>query len=69
MKTTRTWVLLVCACAALAGAGVASAGIDVGVTEDAGKAGTGAAFFATLGDVGLKVNRISINWDPGAPTR
>ena len=48
MKTTRTWVLLACACAALAGAGVAGAGIDVGVTEDAGKAGNGAAFFATL---------------------
>jgi hypothetical protein len=69
LKTTRTWVLLACACAALAGAGVASAGIDVGVTEDAGKAGNGAAFFATLGDVGLKVNRISINWDPAAPTK
>jgi hypothetical protein len=69
LKTTRTWVLLACACAALAGAGVAGAGIDVGVTEDAGKAGNGAAFFATLGDVGLKVNRISINWDPAAPTK
>ena len=69
MKTTRTWVLLACACAALAGAGVAAAGIDVGVTEDAGKAGNGAAFFATLGDVGLKVNRISINWDPASPTK
>jgi hypothetical protein len=69
LKTTRTWVLLACACAALAGAGVAGAGIDVGVTEDAGKAGNGAAFFATLGDVGLKVNRISVNWDPAAPTK
>jgi hypothetical protein len=64
---TRTLGLLVCACAALACAGVASAGLDVGVTEDAGKSGNGAAFFATLGDVGLKVNRISINWDPAAP--
>jgi hypothetical protein len=69
LKTTRTWVLLACAYAVLAGAGVAGAGIDVGVTEDAGKAGNGAAFFATLGDVGLKVNRISINWDPAAPTK
>jgi hypothetical protein len=69
LKTTRTWGLLVCACVALACAGVASAAIDVGVTEDAGKAGNGAAFFATLRDVGLKVNRISVNWDPAAPTR
>jgi hypothetical protein len=68
LKSTRTFGLLVCACAALACAGVASAGLDVGVTEDAGKAGNGAAFFATLSDVGLKVNRISMNWDPAAPT-
>src|SRR5262245_37042643 len=66
LKTTRTWGLLVCACAALAGAGVAGAGIDVGVTEDAGKAGNGAALFSTLGDVGLKVTRMSINWYPAA---
>ena len=65
---TRTGGLLVCACAALACAGGATAGLDVGVTEDAGKTGNGAAFFATLGDVGLKVNRISVNWDPAAPT-
>ncbi|MFL5921747.1 MAG: hypothetical protein ACJ743_11390 [Gaiellaceae bacterium] len=65
---TRTrGLLLVCTCAALACAGAASAALDVGVTEDAGKAGNGAAFFATLGDVGLKVNRISVNWDPAAP--
>lgn len=64
---TRARGLLMCACAALACAGGASAGLDVGVTEDAGKTGNGAAFFATLGDVGLKVNRISVNWDPAAP--
>jgi hypothetical protein len=41
----------------------------VGVTEDAGKTGDGgAAFFATLNDVGLKVNRVSINWDAANPT-
>jgi hypothetical protein len=67
---TRTVGLLLCACAALAcaTAGAARAGLDVGVTEDAGKAGTGAAFFATLSDLGLKVNRVSINWDPSTPT-
>jgi hypothetical protein len=69
---TRICRLLLCACAALAcataGAGAARAGLDVGVTEDAGKTGSGAPFFATLTDVGLKVNRVSINWDPRNPT-
>jgi hypothetical protein len=68
VKSTRMFALLLCVCAAVAGAGVAGAAIDVGVTEDAGKAGNGAAFFATLSDVGLKVNRISVNWDPAAAT-
>ena len=68
---TRIRGLLLCACAALAcaGAGAARAALDVGVTEDAGKTGDGGvAFFSTLNDVGLKVNRISINWDPANPT-
>jgi|1185.fasta_scaffold00366_4 hypothetical protein len=62
--------LLLCLCAALAcaAAGGARAGLDVGVTEDAGKGVDGAAFFATLTDVGLKVNRVSMNWDPAQPT-
>jgi hypothetical protein len=62
--------LLLCACAALAcaAAGAAQAGLDVGVTEDAGKSDGGASFFATLNDVGLKVNRVSVNWDPASPT-
>jgi hypothetical protein len=68
LRSTKTFGLLVCACAALASAGAANGGLDVGVTEDAGKVGNGAAFFATLSDVGLKVNRVSVNWDPAAPT-
>ena len=67
---TRARGLLLCACAALAcaAAGAAQAGLDVGVTEDAGKTGdAGGAFFATLNDVGLKVNRVSVNWDPASP--
>jgi hypothetical protein len=63
--------LLLCGCAVLAcaAAGAARAGLDVGVTEDAGKTGDGgASFFATLNDVGLKVNRVSINWDAANPT-
>jgi hypothetical protein len=69
---TKTRGLLLCACALLAcaAAGAARAGLDVGVTEDAGKTGdNGAAFFATLNDVGLKVNRVSINWNAANPTR
>ena len=68
---TRTRGLLLCACAALAcaAAGAARAGLDVGVTEDAGKTGDGGvSFFATLNDAGLKVNRVSINWDAANPT-
>jgi hypothetical protein len=49
-------------------AGAARAGLDVGVTEDAGKTSDGgASFFAALNDVGLKVNRVSINWDAANP--
>jgi hypothetical protein len=68
---TRIRGLLLCACVALAcaGAGAARAGLDVGVTEDAGKTGdSGVSFFATLNDAGLKVNRVSVNWDAANPT-
>src|SRR5438093_10108104 len=51
--------------AALMLAGAARAGLIVGVSEDAGKAGDGgAAFFATMTDLGLNENRVTINWDP-----
>ena len=65
---TRARGFMVCAGAALTLSAGAQAGLDVGVTEDAGKTGNGAAFFATLNDVGLKVNRVSVNWSPAAPT-
>jgi hypothetical protein len=67
VKTVRG--LFLCAVAALActAAGTARGGLDVGVTEDTGKAGTGAAFFATTRDLGLKMNRVSVNWDAKAP--
>ncbi|MDX6506116.1 MAG: hypothetical protein QOG06_760, partial [Gaiellaceae bacterium] len=67
MKRIKGLLCAFVALACLPAAGVAHAGLDVGVTEDAGKTGNGAAFFATLKDVGLKVNRVSINWDPAAP--
>ena len=67
---TKLRGLLLCALAALActTAGAARAALDVGVTEDSGKADSGAAFFATLQDIGLKVNRVSIDWSPAAAT-
>jgi hypothetical protein len=59
--------LLLCALAALAclAAGTARGALDIGVTEDTGK---GAAFFGTLSDLGLRVNRVSVNWDSNTPT-
>jgi len=70
VRISRGSLLLACALAAFVAAGAARAGLDVGVTEDAGKSGgdNGAAFFATLSDVGLKVNRVSVNWDPANPS-
>jgi hypothetical protein len=66
---TRISGLLLCICAALALAGAAQGSLAVGVTEDAGKAvGEGAPFFATMADLGLTVNRVSVAWDPEKPT-
>ena len=65
---TRFSGLFGCVFAALALAGAAQGGLAVGITEDAGKATDGgAAFFATMGDVGLTVNRVSVTWDPSRP--
>jgi hypothetical protein len=65
---TRISGLLGCAFAALALTGAAQGGLAVGITEDAGKSvDGGAAFFATMTDVGLTVNRVSVTWDPNQP--
>lgn len=69
MRLTRISGLFCCAALALMLAGAAQGGLEVGVTEDAGKASDGgAAFFAAVTDVGLKANRVSISWDPANPT-
>ena len=69
MSTKRGWLLCACALAAAVVTGPARAALEVGVTEDAGKSGdAGASVFAALDDVGLKVNRVSINWDASNPT-
>ncbi len=65
---TRFSGLFGCVFVALALAGAAQGGLAVGITEDAGKAADGgAAFFATMADVGLTVNRVSVTWDPNQP--
>ena len=62
---TRISGLFACVCVALALTGAAQGSLTVGVTEDAGKsADGGAAFFATMADLGLSVNRVSVSWDP-----
>jgi hypothetical protein len=65
---TRITSLLAFACAALALAGSARTATAVGVSEDRGKETDAAGFFATLQDVGLTENRISIVWNPAQPT-
>ena len=53
---------------ALALAAGASGAVSVGVSEDRGKDVNPAAFFATMTDVGLTTNRVSVIWDPAKPT-
>jgi hypothetical protein len=67
VTNVRGLLLGACAVLALAGATGASAGLTVGVTEDTGKGDGGATFFATLANVGLKENRVSILWNPASP--
>ena len=69
MPLTRISGFLCCTALALALAGAAQGSLEVGVTEDAGKASDGgAAFFASLTDIGLTANRVSIQWDAANPT-
>jgi hypothetical protein len=68
MPLTRISGFLCCTMLALALAGAAQGSLEVGVTEDAGKASDGgAAFFASLTDIGLTANRVSIPWDAANP--
>ena len=61
-------VLTVAILSALALAGSASA-MDVGVVDDYGVApANSSTFFDTLGALGMRENRITITWDPAAPT-
>ncbi len=55
---------------ALALAAPAAADVSVGVADDRGKlaADGGAVFLASMRDVGLQENRITLAWDPDQPT-
>src|SRR5207342_1829145 len=64
--TTRIAWTFALACAALALAGAAQGALSIGVSEDRGRDDP-TAFFASLTDVGLSQNRISIFWDPANP--
>jgi hypothetical protein len=69
MRLTRIASLACCTALALMLAGATQASLEVGVTEDAGKAADGGAtFFTTLTDIGLTANRVSIPWDAANPT-
>ena len=54
---------------AVAFPGTAGAALTVGITDDSGRdsADGGAAFLATLADVGLTENRVSVVWNPDTP--
>jgi hypothetical protein len=61
-------VLTAAIVSALVLAGTASA-MDVGVVDDYGVAAANSStFFDTLGALGMRENRITITWDPAAPT-
>src|SRR5919108_1881192 len=58
-----------CLLCALAFTGAASSTV-FGVADDAGKYAEdgGASFFATLNDLGMTENRVTVTWDPANPT-
>jgi hypothetical protein len=60
----KSSALFAAACALLALAAAAQAGLTFGVSDDRPK---DAAFFQALGDLGLKQNRATIVWDPAQP--
>src|SRR6059058_1139097 len=65
---TKIMSLIASGCAALALAGSARTAIAVGVSDDRGKEANASAFFATLHNLGLTENRVSIIWNPAQPT-
>ena len=66
----RLVIVFALACASLTLVGPARAGLSVGVADDrpVGSLDGGAAFLTLMNDVGLHEVRMSIRWDPTAPT-
>lgn len=64
----RAAAVLASAAACLAAAPPAVADLRVGIaTDEVGATADPSAAFATMNDIGLKVHRFSIHWDPAAP--
>jgi hypothetical protein len=64
--TTKIACLFALGCAMLALAGAAQGALSIGVSEDRGRDNP-ATFFASLTNIGLSQNRVSIFWDPRSP--
>ena len=66
----RLAIVFALACVSLALVGPAQAGLSVGVADDrpVGSLDGGAAFLTLMNDVGMHEVRLSIRWDPTAPT-
>jgi hypothetical protein len=59
--------ILASACGALALAGTASAGLQIGVVEDGVRGANGTTLLSQMNDVGLTQVRVTVLWDPAAP--
>ena len=59
--------VLASACAALALAGTASAGLEVGVVDDRVRGADRATLFSQMNDIGMTQVRVTVLWDPNAP--
>ena len=68
--TSRLTLALTSLLVALALPAGASGALNVGVADDLGRGAPdgGIAFLGSLGDLGFSENRVSIVWDPDAPT-
>src|SRR5580765_3169420 len=69
-RMRRPALLIALLVLSLALPGAAGAALTVGVTDDSGSTSPdgGAAFLERLADVGMTENRVSVVWNPDAPT-
>jgi hypothetical protein len=69
LVAARLAVLFVLLVSALTFAGSASAALRIGVADDLGRAPDQSVWFLdSLGELGMSENRITVNFDPAAPT-